>query len=434
MTTDFTVTTPIYYVNAAPHLGHAYTTLAADVLARHARQRGARTFSLTGTDEHGEPIAHAAAAQSISPQELVDANAARFRALIATVDATPDFFVRTTDVDHRRQVGELLERLYERDLIYKDAYEGLYCPKCADFKNDREAPDGRCAEHGITLEQHAEENWFFRLSAFEDRLLAHLDAHPEWITPASRAREAHAIVAAGLQDVSISRANLSWGIPVPWDTRQVFYVWFDALLNYITAPASAGVDAWPATVQLIGKDILKFHAIFWSALLWALELELPERLVVHGYLLVDGRKASKSRGNVIDPVAVVERFGADALRFGLFTRVPWLEDGSLSAQTSFADAHAELADVYGNLVRRIWTLTGTYAGGQLPAVPYPDAVGVALSGVAGEVAAALEQVQLTAAASHAIAGARALNGVVDQLAPWTLKGDPSLPAVLAGLV
>lgn len=436
--TTFTVTTPIYYANAQPHIGHAYTTIAADVLARHARQQGRPTFSLTGTDEHGEPIARAAAAQGVSPQALVDASTERFRALLGVLHAEPDFFVRTTSAEHRRQVGELLGQLRERGLIYKAGYDGQYCPRCADFKSGREAADGRCADHDLALEAHCEENWFFRLSAFSTQLAEHLERNADWIVPASRHNEARALVAAGLQDVSISRATLTWGVTVPWDPDQVFYVWFDALLNYLTAPTSAGrPDAWPAAVQLIGKDILKFHAIFWPAVLWALGRPLPERLVVHGHLLVDGRKASKSRGNVIDPFAVAAEVGADALRVALLRDVPWLGDGSLSSASTFTRSRDELADVYGNLVRRVSSLVVRHRSALAPACAVPAPVLAALDGVDDRVGQALGRAALGEALEHAWAAARALNGVVDLLAPWKLARDNdqvALDAALGGLL
>jgi methionyl-tRNA synthetase len=292
---SYYVTTPIYYVNGEPHLGHAYTTIAADVLARHMRQRGEDVFFLTGTDEHGEPVALAAEKLGMSPRELADKNAERFTA-----------------------VSEL-QRVHDAGHVYKGTYEGYYCPRCADFKSEAELIEGnKCPIHLIELEREKEDNWFFRLSTFQEPLERMFEERPDWVLPRNRYNEALAFVKQGLNDVSLSRARISWGVPVPWDEAHVFYVWFDALLNYYTALSFAreGEDLtdrfWPATVHVMAKDILKFHTVFWPALLMAAEIELPKRDFIHGYLLMDEHKMSKSLGNVVDPFRIVELFGADA--------------------------------------------------------------------------------------------------------------------------
>src|SRR3984957_10401810 len=336
----FYVTTPIYYVNAQPHLGHAYTTIAADVLARQMRQRGEDVFFLTGTDEHGEPVADAAHAQGVTPQELADRNAERFKALAPRLDASNDFFIRTTDPEHMRRVQEVLQRVHDNGHTYKGQYEGWYCPRCADFKVENEIAEGNtCPIHEIPLERHQEENWFFALSTFQEPLERLYAEQPDFVMPPARYNEARSFVVSGLQDISLSRKHLKWGIPVPWDTGHVFYVWFDALLNYYTALGYArpGEDLtdrfWPATYHIIGKDILKFHTVFWPAMLMAAELPLPEHVFVHGFLLgSDGRKMSKSLGNVLDPFEVLERFGADALRFYLMRDVQFGADGAVGIE------------------------------------------------------------------------------------------------------
>ena len=279
---SFYITTPIYYVNAQPHLGHAYTTIATDVLARHQRQRGKDVFFLTGTDEHGEPVADAAHDQGVTPQELADRNAERFKALAPRLDASNDFFIRTTDEEHERRVQEVLQRVHDNGYTYKGLYEGWYCPRCADFKVENEILEGnRCPIHEIELELHQEENWFFRLSAFQEQLEQLYAEHRDFVMPPVRYNEALAFITSGLQDISLSRQRLQWGVTVPWDPDHVFYVWFDALLNYYTALGYArpGEDLtdrfWPATYHIIGKDILKFHTVFWPAMLMAARLPRP---------------------------------------------------------------------------------------------------------------------------------------------------------------
>ena len=318
---SFYVTTPIYYVNAAPHLGHAYSTIAADVLARHMRQRGEDVFFLTGTDEHGEPVALAAEREGVTPQELVDRNAPRFKELAPQLNVSNDFFIRTSDPEHKAKVQEVLTRVRDNGHVYEGVYEGWYCPRCADFKTDAEAgEDNLCPIHRTPLTREKEDNYFFRLSAFQDDLLRLLDEQPDFVMPRHRYNEARSFIESGLQDVSLSRSTFTWGVPVPWDPEHVFYVWFDALLNYYTALSYAkpGEDLterfWPAQFHIIGKDILKFHTVFWPAMLLAAGLPLPEHVFVHGFLLMASRrrrrrggaelmKMSKSMGNVLDPFA-----------------------------------------------------------------------------------------------------------------------------------
>src|SRR5437764_8814383 len=326
---SFYVTTPIYYVNAQPHLGHAYTTIAADVMARHMRQRGEDVFFLTGTDEHGEPVADAAHAQGLEPKELADRNAEKFKALAPQLDASNDFFIRTSDDEHKLKVQQVLQTVHDNGFTYKGLYEGWYCPRCADFKVENEILEGnRCPIHEIVLERHQEENWFFQLSAFQEQLERLFDGQRDFVMPGHHYNEARSFISQGLQDISLSRKRLKWGVTVPWDTGHVFYVWFDALLNYYTAlgyarPREDLTDRfWPATYHLIGKDILKFHTIFWPAMLMAADLLVPKHVFVHGFLLgADGRKMSKSLGNVLDPFEVMEQYGTDALRFYLLRAV-----------------------------------------------------------------------------------------------------------------
>jgi methionyl-tRNA synthetase len=440
---SFYVTTPIYYVNAAPHLGHAYTTIAADVLARHHRQRGEQVFFLTGTDEHGEPVADAAHAQGIEPQQLADRNAERFRALAPRLGASNDFFIRTTDPPHMAKVQEVLARVRENGWVYKGIYEGWYCPRCADFKADNEIEEGkRCPIHHVELVREREDNYFFELSAFQERLERLYAEREEFVAPRTRYNEALSFIRAGLRDVPLTRHRLTWGVPVPWDEEHVFYVWFDALLNYYTALTYAGADDltatfWPADYHLIAKDILRFHAIYWPALLLAAELELPHRLFVHGYLLMEGEKMSKSLGNVLDPFAVIERFGADALRFYLLRDVPFGQDGSVSTAAFEQRYESELANEYGNLASRTLAMVRRYRHGMLPVAEVDPALAGDFEGLAEEVRALLDRAELTQALDAIWRRVRRLNRYVEERAPWTLAKDDAqageLDVVLASL-
>jgi methionyl-tRNA synthetase len=433
----FYVTTPIYYVNAAPHLGHAYTTIAADVLARHHRQRGDEVFFLTGTDEHGEPVAQAAEREGVTPQELADRNAERFKALAPQLGASNDFFIRTSDAEHGAKVQEILERVRANGHVYEGTYEGWYCPRCADFKTESEIAEGNtCPIHKIALTREHEHNWFFRLSAFQEPLERLFAEHPDVVRPRTRYNEALSFIKGGLQDVSLSRANLDWGVRVPWDPSQVVYVWWDALLNYVTALSYAreGEDLtdtfWPATYHLIGKDILKFHTIYWPAFLMAAGLEVPRHVFVHGFLLMDGEKMSKSLGNVLDPFAVIDRYGSDALRFYLLRDVSFGQDGSVSTQAFEERYERELANDYGNLASRAVAMVHRYRGGEVPQVPHDPSVDADFDGLAGHVADLLDRAEVTQALDEIWTRVRRLNRYVEEQAPWQLAKDEASAAQL----
>jgi methionyl-tRNA synthetase len=442
---SYYITTPIYYVNAQPHLGHAYTTIAADVLARHMRQRGEDVFFLTGTDEHGEPVADAAHALGVTPQELADQNAERFKALAPRLDASNDFFIRTTDEEHMRRVQEVLERVHENGYTYKGLYEGWYCPRCADFKVENEIAEGnRCPIHEIPLERHQEENWFFRLSTFQEALERLYADQRDFVMPTRHYNEALSFITSGLQDVSLSRARLKWGVTVPWDPGHVFYVWFDALLNYYTALGYArpGEDLtsrfWPATFHIIGKDILKFHTVFWPALLMAAELELPKHVYVHGFLLgADGRKMSKSLGNVLDPFEVIDRFGTDALRFYLMRDVTFGGDGPVGMDAVRTRYESELANEYGNLASRTLAMIRRYRDGVVPDVALDPELTREFDGLSDRVCALLDRADVTPALEQIWPLVRRSNRFVEERAPWQLAKDPGsaaeLDTVLASL-
>jgi methionyl-tRNA synthetase len=455
---SFYVTTPIYYVNAAPHLGHAYTTIAADVMARHHRQRGEEVFFLTGTDEHGEPVADAAHALGIEPQELADRNAERFRALAPQLHASNDFFIRTTDSQHEAVVQQVLSRVRDNGYVYEGTYEGWYCPRCADFKAETEIDAGnRCPIHHIELTREREDNYFFRLSAFQERLEELYAEREDFVAPRTRYNEALSFIRSGLRDVPLTRHKLTWGVKVPWDEQHVFYVWFDALLNYYSAlsyaPPPAGVggspaaeaDAgsltermWPASYHLIGKDILRFHAVYWPALLMAADLELPEHVFVHGFLLMDGEKMSKSLGNVLDPFAVIERYGADALRFYLLRDVPFGQDGSVSTAAFELRYESELANELGNLASRTIAMVHRYRDGVPAVVALDGELDVDFGGLAQEVGWLIDRAELTGALEVIWQRVRRLNRYVEERAPWQLAKEDArageLDRVLSTLV
>jgi methionyl-tRNA synthetase len=443
---SFYITTPIYYVNAEPHLGHAYTTIAADVLARHMRQRGEDVFFLTGTDEHGEPVADAAHARGVEPKELADRNAERFKALMPRLEASNDFFIRTTDPQHEAKVQEVLQRVHDNGHTYKGLYEGWYCPRCADFKVENEILEGnRCPIHEIPLTREQEENWFFRLSTFQEPLERLYADQPDFVMPQRHFNEARAFIAQGLQDVSLSRARLKWGVTVPWDPEHVFYVWFDALLNYYTALGYArpGEDLterfWPATYHIIGKDILKFHTVFWPAMLMAADIEVPHHVFVHGFLLgADGRKMSKSLGNVLDPFEVMDTFGTDALRFYLMRDVPFGSDGAVGMEAVRTRYDSELANEFGNLASRTIAMVQRYRDGVVPAVARDPELDADLEGLPQEVAALMDRAEPTQALDRIWQRVRRLNRYVEERAPWELARDPAnagkLDETLASLV
>ena len=434
---SFYATTPIYYVNAEPHLGHAYTTIVVDVLARHHRQRGEDVFFLTGTDEHGEPVAQAAERAGTTPRELADKNAQRFRDMAARVNATNDFFIRTSDSEHVAAVQRVLQTVYDNGYVYPGHYEGFYCPRCADFKTDAELlPGNRCPIHEIVLEREVEDNYFFKLSAFQEPLERLYAENPGFVGPQARYNEALSFIKGGLNDVSLTRARLTWGVPVPWDEGHVFYVWFDALLNYYTALSYAheGEDLtdrfWPADVHVIGKDILKFHTVFWPALLMAAGIEVPRRVFVHGFLLIDDKKMSKSLGNVIDPFQVIDVYGVDALRYYLVAAVGFGQDGSVSTAEVESRYDAELRNQYGNLASRTFGMVTQYRDGVVPAADVDPALASEFGDLADRVCAHFDAIEPTQALGAVWDLIRRLNQYVQDRAPWKLAKDEGAAAAL----
>jgi len=371
----FYVTTPIYYVNDVPHIGHAYTTIIADALARYQRLKGKKVFFLTGTDEHGQKIEKSAAEKGLSPQQLADQVVVRFKDLWQRLNISYDYFIRTTEKFHEQGVQKIFKKLLDKGDIYKGTYQGWYCVSEENFLSEDVPlePDGYkicpdCGRKAVLLE---EESYFFRLSAYQQALLDFYESHPRFVRPPSRMNEVISFVRQGLKDLSITRTSVSWGIPVPGDPKHTIYVWFDALHNYVTA---IGYDwnpelfntFWPADVHLIGKDILRFHAIFWPAFLMATGFELPATVFSHGWWLKDEAKMSKSRGNVLDPYFILNKVGPDALRYFLLREIPIGQDGSFSHQGFVHRINSDLANDLGNLVQRTLTMAVNYFDGHLP--------------------------------------------------------------------
>ena len=441
------ITTPIYYVNDRPHLGHAYTMVAADVLARWKRLEGREVFFLTGTDEHGQKVQKAAEAAGMDPQAFTDDVSRHFRALTRQMDVTNDDFIRTTEERHKRACAALWEKLAAAGDIYLGHYEGWYAVRDEAFYGPDELVerDGtKFAPTGAPVEWVREPSWFFRLSAWEGRLLAFYDAHPDFILPATRRNEVLAFVRGGLQDLSISRTSFSWGIPVPGDPAHVMYVWLDALTNYLTAAGYPDESAprwgfWPAELHLVGKDILRFHAIYWPAFLMAAGLAPPHRVFAHGWWTVEGEKMSKSLGNAISPVALAEEFGLDPLRYFLLREVPFGGDGDFSRRALIGRLNSELANDFGNLANRVLSLIAKNCGGQLPALGEPTAADRELlrpaEALPEAVAEALDRQAFHEALERVWAVVRLGNSWIDAQKPWALrKTDPArMAAVLRTL-
>ncbi len=431
----FYVTTPIYYINAAPHIGHAYTTIAADVLARALRLSGRPVHFLTGTDEHGLKIEKAAAEAKLSPKEYADGVSSKFRALWTALDVRPDDFIRTTEPRHEETVRRAFAAMLRSGDIYKGRYSGFYCVSDETYWTEKETlagpggaklcPNTDCQR---PLERVEEESYFFKLSQYGPRLLKHYDAHPEFLSPASRASEMRNFVKAGLQDISVSRAKVKWGVPVPEDESHTVYVWFDALLNYLAAADSKNAALWPADVHIVGKEIYRFHAVVWPAMLMALGRELPGKVFAHGWWTVEGEKMSKSKGNFVDPLSVTKEFGVDAFRFFLFREMPFGQDGDFSIASLKRRYNADLANDLGNLLNRASDMGTRYLDGKIPEkLPGTPLIERETHVAAGAAAiAAIEKLDFGMALTVLWASVGRLNQWLNEKAPWKLaKTDPA---------
>jgi methionyl-tRNA synthetase len=435
----FYLTTPIYYVNSTPTLGNAYTTAIGDMLVRHQRQRGADTFFLTGVDEHATKVWRVAQEQGLEAQEYADQIAVPWSALAPRLNAEVDFFIRTSDDGHKRFVREFLEQMYDNGDIYQDVYAGWYCVGCEEFKSEEElTKDGLCPIHLTKAEWIEEKNWFFRLSAYQDRLLALYDERPDLVLPDFRYNEARSFIAGGLRDFSISRAGQPWGIPLPWDESQVAYVWADALVNYVSALTYArpGDDLreryWPVVHHLLGKDILRFHCVYWPAMLLSAGYEPPQQLFVHGFLLLDGSKISKSVGERIEPLDLIDVYGADALRYWMARAISFGQDGSVSIEGIRERYENELANDLGNLLSRTTAMIAQYRAGSVrrgDAEPPFD-----LQELGADVGERMDRFDVTGAVDAAWEGVRGLNQYVTAEAPWQLAKDEANAAHLDGVL
>lgn len=431
---SFYITTPIYYVNDVPHIGHAYTTCAADVLARFHRMRGERVLFSTGTDEHGQKIARAAQDAGLTPQELVDRVVLRFQDLWKRMHISHDVFIRTTDPEHERTVQSFFLLLKEKGYIYKGEYEGWYCVPCETFWTEAQL-EGRlvCPDCGRPLERLREESYFFALSKFTEPLLRYLDEHPDFVMPESRFNEIYSFVKGGLKDQSISRLGVRWGIPVPGDPNHTIYVWFDALINYLTV-VGFGRDRelfetfWPSAHHLVGKDILRFHAVLWPSILLAAGLPLPRRVFAHGWWTVEGEKMSKSKGNVVDPLEVIARFGVDRFRYFLMREVSFGLDGDFSERAFVERSNADLSDNFGNLIHRTLNMVWKYRNGRVarPSQYEDREWEELLQEVRERFFTFMDRFAFSQALGEIWRLVHFGNRYLDQKAPWRMAKDPDL--------
>ena len=453
----FYLTTPIYYVNGEPHIGTAYTTIASDAVVRWMRMDGRDVHFLTGMDEHGQKVALAAAEHSMSPQEWCDSQVGQFKELWDTLEISYDDFIRTTEDRHARGVQKFMQALYDNGYLYKSTYDGFYCTPCETQFTAAELGKGRtCPDCGRPVEHIEEENWFFKLSEFSDRLLAYYDEHPDFVSPETRAHEVRSFVESGMHDLSVSRTAFDWGVPLPFDPSHVTYVWVDALINYITAlgygsdwgdggsgggseggGSGAGCESgggemferyWPADFHFVGKDIIRFHCVIWPAMLMAAGLPVPKRVFAHGFLMAsDGSKMSKSKGNALYPKEIIERYGVDAYRYYFLSDVTFGADGNIGHDRITQVYNADLANSFGNLFSRVSNMTVKYFDGRVPSVAGgPGAIGMdnplraSSEGLAGRVRSAMEGIDFGGAAGAVMELVHAANLYVEESAPWNL--------------
>jgi methionyl-tRNA synthetase len=440
----FFITTPIYYPNDVPHIGHAYDAVATDVVARYHRLVGEEVFHLTGTDEHGLKLQRAAEAAGVDPKRWVDEMEPRWREVWARLDIAYDDYIRTTEPRHEAAVAKLLEAVHEngRNDIYLGHYEGLYCVACEGYYTEDDLVEGKCPIHDRPVERMTEENYFFRLSAYRERLLEHYETNRLAVQPEVRRNEVLSTIRGGLQDLSISRTSFRWGVPIPWDPKHITYVWFDALTNYVTAAGYAEdprrfAKVWPANIHMIGKDILRFHAIYWPAMLMAAGVEPPTQVWAHGFLTVGGQKMSKTNATGIHPFELLNHFGVDSYRYYFMREIQFGQDGAFSWESMVERHNADLANGLGNLASRVLAMLGSYFGGD---VPEPTLAGpeADLPTVAAEAARRFREQMDAVAISQALGAvweivARANQYLVEK-EPWKLAKDAGREAELAAVL